>query len=114
MVRVKMMMARMSMKMVMIRKILEVGDDEINKYEDSPRDSSATRIPTSYPAVLADDYTDTFIIKLTEGSLLIGVKIDVVRIVVKIVVKIGVKVGVKICVKIGCQDFCQDCCHCIT
>ena len=108
------MMARMSMKMVMIRKILEVGDDEINKYEDSPRDSSATRIPTSYPAVLADDYTDTFIIKLTEGSLLIGVKIDVVRIVVKIVVKIGVKVGVKICVKIGCQDFCQDCCHCIT
>ena len=73
-----MMMARMSMKMVMIRKILEVGDDEINKYEDSPQDSSAT----SYPAVLADDYTDTFIIKLTEGSLLIGVKIDVVRIVV--------------------------------
>ena len=82
MVRVKMMMARMSMKMVMIRKRLEVGDDEINKYEDSPQDSSATRIPTSYPAVLADDYTDTFIIKLTEGSLLIGVKIDVVRIVV--------------------------------
>ena len=114
MVRVKMMMARMSMKMVMIRKRLEVGDDEINKYEDSPQDSSATRIPTSYPAVLADDYTDTFIIKLKEGSLLIGVKIDVVRIVVKIVVKIGVKVGVKICVKIGCQDCCQDFCHCIT
>ena len=50
MVRMKMMMARMSMKMVMIRKILEVGDvgdDEINKYEDSPQDSWATRIPTS-------------------------------------------------------------------
>ena len=39
MVRMNMIMAKMLMKMLMIRKILEVsdvGDDEINKYEDPP------------------------------------------------------------------------------
>ena len=63
MVRVKMMMARMSMKMVMIRKRLEVGDDEINKYEDSPPRQLSCKNTYRHIAVLADDYTDTFIIE---------------------------------------------------
>ena len=60
------MMARILMKMVMIRKVWKLVMlvmFEMNKYEDSPPRQLGYKNTYKQIAVLADDYTDTFIIE---------------------------------------------------